>query len=178
MGRFLLCILAIVQFVSGVSAAEDGREPSKKKLKPEKDLVSQFFDLFRGNKDDSGDLERQLEVSMDVNPLPVSLSETRQLEVVLKLSNKSKKLVQLEFPTTQRIEILIRDAGGRMVTQWSEDHAFATIGGLVSVNPSERIQYTANISTRDLEAGKEYILEGFLPHYPELRADVKIVPAP
>ncbi len=174
MGRFLLCSVAIVFLLSGVRAAENERETPK----PKKDIMSQVFGMFGGNKEDSRKLTRQLEVSMDVSPLPVSLSKTRQLEVVFKLSNRAKKVVQLEFPTTQRIEILIRDAEGRMVTQWSEDHAFDTEVGMVSVNPLERIQYAAKISTRDLQAGKEYILEGFLPHYPELKSNVKFVPVP
>ncbi len=174
MGRFLLCSFAITVLFSGVLAAEN----EKKATQPKKDMVSQIFGMFGGDKDDSRELSRQLEVSMDISPLPVSLSKTRQLQVVLKIQNRSKKFVQLEFPTTQRIEILIRDASGRMIIQWSEDHAFANEVGFVSVNPSERIQYTAKISTRDLVAGKEYNLEGFLPHYPELKSDVKFVPGP
>ena len=140
--------------------------------------MSQIFGMFEGDKDESRKLARQIEVSMGVSPLPVSLSQTRQLEVVLKLFNRSKKFVQLEFPTTQRIELLIRDAQGKMITQWSEDHAFAAEVGLVSINPSERIQYTARISTRDLEPRKGYNLEAFLPQFPELRSDLKFVPAP
>ena len=175
MGRFLLCSsLAITVLLSGVRASENDRKTQK----PKEDIVSQIFGMFGGNKDDSRKLTRQIEVSMDVSPLPVSLSQTRQLEVVLKLLNRSKKVVQLEFPTTQRIEVLIRDGGGRMITQWSEDHAFAPEMGLVSINPSERIQYTARISTRDLEPRKGYILETFLPHYPDLKSDVKFVPGP
>jgi hypothetical protein len=174
MARFLLTFIAITFLISSVRAAEDGRESPKQK----KDLMSQIFGMFGGENDNSRKLTSQLEVSMDVNRFPVSLSKTRQLEVVLKLLNRSKKVVQLEFPTTQRIEVLIRDAGGRMITQWSEDHAFAPQMGLVSINPSERIQYTARISTRDLEARRGYILEAFLPHYPDLKSDVKFVPGP
>ena len=40
----------------------------------------------------------------------------------------------------------------------------------------ERLEYSANISTRDFAAGHEYIVEGFFPNYESLRATVKVTP--
>src|SRR2546425_11000075 len=52
---------------------------------------------------------KHLAIGMELSPLPLKLSENRLLKVRLTLTNKSNRFVQLEFPTTQRIEILIRD---------------------------------------------------------------------
>ncbi len=121
-------------------------------------------------------LYKGLEMSMTVEPTTVNLSETREIVVTLKLQNRSKKLVQLDFPTTQRIEVLVRNNTGTMVEQWSEDQAFRNEAGMVTINPRERLEYRAVISTRDFAAGQDYIVEGFFPNYEPLRAEKKIAP--
>jgi hypothetical protein len=175
--RIPLLLLAAVLLAACATPSEHATSPSTAQ---EEVGRGRFFGIFGGKKDrrSSKKVVGRLDMTMTVSPLPVVLSEHRRLTVVLKLANESKRLVQLEFPTAQRIEILLKDANGRLVTQWSEDHAFAAATALVAINPGERVQYTTSISTRDLEAGKEYVLEGFFPHYDELRAREKFVPVP
>lgn len=115
-------------------------------------------------------------MKMTVEPGAPKLGETRQLTVTLRLQNKGKRLVQLDFPTTQRIEVLVRNSAAKMVEQWSEDQAFQNEPGLVAINPGERLEYTATVSTRDFAAGQDYIVEGFFPNYEALRATLKITP--
>ena len=119
---------------------------------------------------------KKLMLSMTVEPQPLKLAETRQMKVTMQVANKSSKLVQLEFPTTQRIEVLVRHASGKLVEQWSEDRSFANEPGMVSINPGERLEYAATLSTRDLAAGESYTVEALFPNYEALRLQRTVVP--
>jgi hypothetical protein len=119
-----------------------------------------------------------LAFKMELSPKPIKLSDVRQISVKISLENVSRRFVQLQFPTTQRIEILVRDDKGRLVTQWSEDRAYEPIPGYVGINRGERIEYATTISTRDLHAGKSYTVLGFLPNYDKLKSEQVIVPEP
>jgi len=113
---------------------------------------------------------------MDLSPLPLSLSDTRMLKVVLALTNKSEKMVQLEFPTTQRFDILLRDKAGKQLMQWSEDQLFDSEQTVVTINPGEHIEYETSIATRDLTAGREFVVEGYFLNYKELKIKRTIIP--
>ena len=117
-----------------------------------------------------------LAMTMSVEPAAPNLGEHKQIAVTLRLQNKGKKLVQLDFPTTQRIEVLVKNSIGKTVEQWSEDQAFQNEPSLVTINPGERLEYNATIATRDFAAGQEYTVEGFFPTYDMLRSSVKMVP--
>lgn len=121
---------------------------------------------------------RQLTFRMETTPEEVVLSDTRQIKLRLLLENQGKRFTQLRFPTTQRIEILVRDDKDRLVTQWSEDRAYEQVPGFVGINPGERVEYNTTISTRDLQAGRTYKILAFLPNYDELRAEKTITPKP
>jgi hypothetical protein len=180
MTRLLLLSFAVLFFLgcSTPSSTDAGEEEpgffgrmvsSTKKLNPfgttteAEKAAAQAKALFKG-----------LEMSMTVEPPMVNLSETREIVVTLKLQNRAKKLVQLDFPTTQRIEVLVRTNAGTLVEQWSEDQAFRNEPGMVTINPRERLEYRAVISTRDFAAGQDYIVEGFFPNYDPLRAEKTI----
>ena len=120
--------------------------------------------------------EKKLELSLDYAPQPVKLAEGKELRVTLVLTNKTGKFVQLTFPTTQRIEVLLRNDAGKIITQWSEEQSFANDPGYVTVNPGEHVQYAVNISGRDLVPGKTYTIEGFFPNYDDLRVTKEFVP--
>jgi len=117
-----------------------------------------------------------LTVKMTVDPAVPNLGENKQITVTLRLQNTGKKLVQLDFPTTQRIEVLVKNSTNKIVEQWSEDQAFQNEPSLVTINPGERLEYNAIVSTRDFAAGQEYTVEGFFPTYNMLRSAVKLVP--
>ena len=75
------------------------------------------------------------------------------------------------------IEILIRDnARNKLVTQWSEDQAFSNEPAYVTINPGERVEYHAAVSTRDLVAGRAYTVEAFFPNFDKLTIQQTIVP--
>lgn len=119
---------------------------------------------------------RKLALSMEISPQPLKLSEARQMKIAISLTNRSGKYVHLEFPTTQRIELLVRDRAEKLLTQWSEDQSFANEPAYVTINPGERIEYNATLATRDLSAGQEYLVEGFFPNFTDLRIQKTIQP--
>jgi len=120
----------------------------------------------------------KLVFKMQLSPLPLKLSDNRQVAVRISLENVSKRFVQLSFPTSQRIEILVRDDKGKLVTQWSEDRAYEQTPGFVGINPAERVEYDTTISTRDMQAGRAYTIIGFLPNFEHLRSEQTLVPEP
>jgi len=178
----LSCLIAV--FVGACSSRE--KAPAAAEKKP--GIVGRTWQSagklipFRGKKKPvavsktSSATFRGLEMKMTVEPPVPKLGEHRQITVTLRLQNKGKRLVQLDFPTTQRMEVLVRTTAGKMVEQWSEDQAFQNEPGLVAINPGERLEYAANISTRDFAGGQDYIVEGFFPNYETLRATLKITP--
>ena len=117
-----------------------------------------------------------IELSVTVEPAAPKLSETRAIKVTVALANQGRKLIQLDFPTTQRIEVLVKNKAGKRVVQWSEDQAFANEPTLVAINPRERLEYAATVSTRDLVAGETYTVEAFFPNFDTLRKTLTITP--
>lgn len=121
---------------------------------------------------------RGLVLELKLSPQPVKLSEVRQLQVNLTLTNVSKRAVVLDFPTEQRIEIYLRNSTDAILTTWTDNHAFADKATTVLINPLERVNYPETIATRDLTANKVFIAEVFFPQYPELRIRQKFLTAP
>jgi hypothetical protein len=121
---------------------------------------------------------RGLALELKLSPQPVKLSEVRQLEVKLTVTNVSKRAVTLDFPTDQRIEILLRNSSDAVLTTFSENHAFDPKPGTVLINPGEHTYYPETIATRELTPNKVFIVEVFFPQYPELRVRQKFLTAP
>lgn len=121
---------------------------------------------------------RGLVLELKLSPQPVKLSEVRQLQVNLTVTNVSKRAVVLDFPTEQRFEIYLRNSSEAILTTWTDNHAFADKPATVLINPLERVNYPETIATRDLNANKVFIAEVFFPQYPELRIRQKFLTAP
>ena len=111
-------------------------------------------------------------------PETIKLSEVRQLPVSARLGNYGIEPVMLDFPTAQRIDIQLLDPAGHVLTKWSENRAFAEQGGTALINPHEGTEWHEGIATRELQPGRVYTLEVYLPRYPELRARQKFMTAP
>ena len=121
---------------------------------------------------------RGLILDLKLSPQPVKLSEIRQLEVKITLTNVSKRAVTLDFPTKQRIEIYLKNSADAVLTTWSDNHAFEPNTGTVLINPGEHIFYPETIATRELIPNKVFIAEVFFPQYPDLRIRQKFLTAP
>jgi hypothetical protein len=119
---------------------------------------------------------RQLSMSMSLDPATVKLPETRSIRVSVKVVNNGKNATQLDFPTTQRIEVLLKNESGKVLAKWSEDQKVEAEEGFLVVNPQEHLEYTATISTREMTAGQTYLIEAYFPNYDQLRGSHTIVP--
>jgi hypothetical protein len=121
---------------------------------------------------------RGLALDLQITPQTVKLSEVRQLQIKLTLTNQAKRPVALEFPTNQRIEIYLMNSAEQILTKWSDNHAITEKPATVLINPQEHAEYNETIATRDLTPNKVFIAEVFFPKYPELRIRQKFLAAP
>ena len=121
---------------------------------------------------------RGLTLDLLVTPQTVKLSEVRQLQIKVTLSNLGKRAVTLDFPTDQRIEIYLRNSAETVLTKWTDNHAITEKPATVLINPQEHVEYNETIATRDLTPNKVFIVEVFFPQYPELRIRQKFLTAP
>ena len=100
------------------------------------------------------------------------------MEVKLTVTNLGSKMITLDFPTDQRIEIQLLNSADAVLTKWSENHAISPKPGTVLVNPGEHVEYKENIATRDLTPGRVFTCQAFFPQYPELRIRQKFLTEP
>lgn len=93
---------------------------------------------------------------LTVEPERFSLSDRREIAVTYSIRNNTKKMTRLEYPTSQRIDIVTVDPDGKVIDRWSDDRAFQPEEGIVVINPKERIEYQEKIPTREMKAGQAY----------------------
>jgi len=121
---------------------------------------------------------RGLALRLELSPQPVKLSEVRLLNVRVTLTNLSKRTIELQFPDEQRIEIYLLNSTERVLTKWSDNHAFEKNPATILINPDEHIEYNEKIATRDLTPNTVFIADVFFPRYPDLRIRQKFLTAP
>jgi hypothetical protein len=119
---------------------------------------------------------RNLAMTLTLEPAQVKLPETKAVRVAVAVVNKGQTAVQLNFPTTQRIEVLLKTDDGKVLSKWSEDQKVDQEQGFLVINPEERLEYSANISTREMSAGRSYIIDAYFPNLDELRASKALMP--
>jgi hypothetical protein len=106
----------------------------------------------------------------------LSMTLEKSVAVSVTVTNPSKSAVQLQFPNSQRIEVLVKDEASKVLSKWSEDQKVSDDEGFLVINPGEKLDYTATVSTRDMVPGKTYVIEAFFPTFDELRASRTVVP--
>jgi len=121
---------------------------------------------------------RGLILDLQVSPQPVRLSEVRQMQIKATITNRGNHMIQLDFPTDQRIEIQLLNSADAVLTKWSENHAIKDKPGTVLINPGEHVEYKENIATRDLTPGRVFTADVFFPKYPELHIRQKFLTEP
>ncbi|MBE2204518.1 MAG: hypothetical protein IAE94_09300 [Chthoniobacterales bacterium] len=114
--------------------------------------------------------------NLQVDPSSFSLQDRREVNVTYSIRNNTKKLSRLEYPTTQRIDILTYDSKGIVVDRWSDDRAFQPEEGIVIINPKERIEYQEKIPTREMKAGETYRIETFTTGSEKFQSTKPITP--
>lgn len=158
----------------GGKKKEPEPEPAAAEKKP--GIVNRMLHPFSGGKGSASKSNGRLAVELKLAPLPLKLSEANRLKVTLTLVNQGKKLAPLEFPTSQRIEVLIKNNVGKTIEKWSDDQPFTSDPTVVTINPGERAEYAVEVATREMVAGQTYTVEGFFPAYNTLRAEKIVVP--
>lgn len=111
-----------------------------------------------------------------VEPEEFSIDDRREITVRFIVQNRSNKLVKLDFPTSQRMEILVRNPAGEVIEKWSDDRAFQDEAGVVMINPTERIQYEERVATREMQPGTTYTIEVSLANNPEFTKTTTVTP--
>lgn len=106
----------------------------------------------------------------------MKIGETRAVKVTVTVVNTGRNAAQLEFPTTQRIEVLVKSDGGKVLSRASDDQRVDKEQGFLVINPEERLEYSATVSTRSMSAGSTYVIEAFFPAYEQLRASRTVSP--
>jgi Intracellular proteinase inhibitor len=121
---------------------------------------------------------RGLILDLQVSPQPVRLSEVRQMQIKVTVTNLGNHMIPLEFPTDQRIEVQLLNSADAVLTKWSENHAINDKPGTILINPGEHVEYKENIATRDLTPGRVFTADVVFPKYPELHVRQKFLTEP
>jgi hypothetical protein len=119
---------------------------------------------------------RKTTENLVIDPPSFSLTDRREVEGVYTLRNNTGQLIRLDYPTSQRIDIVTKDANGNVIERWSDDRAFKPQDGIVILNPKERIEYREKIPTREMKAGQPYTIQAEVVGYPEYTATEPITP--
>jgi len=113
---------------------------------------------------------------LDVEPDTFSLQDRRELTVTYSIRNNTKKMTRLEYPTSQRIDVVTTGPDGAVLERWSDDRAFQPEEGIVVINPKERIEYQEKIPTRDMKAGTAYRIEAFTTSQEKFATEKSVAP--
>lgn len=106
-----------------------------------------------------------IQMVADFAPKPVRAGTGKTMTVTVAIVNQSGGQVTLANETGQRIEILLREPGGRVVTRWSESRSFDSKLTSSMINPGEKIEFVERVSTRDLRSGGSYELYAYVPGF-------------
>jgi hypothetical protein len=173
-GSVALLALLLVMITSEELAQSGSPQPT-----PKQSWFGHMFHRHSPAPPEYGDPRlRGLALNFEVSPQPVKLDEVRQLAVKVTLTNLSKHAITLQFPTEQRIEVNLGDSSGRVLTRWSDNHAFQEKPATILINVGEHIEYDESIATRDLVPNTVFIAEVYFPRYPDLRIRKKFLTAP
>ena len=182
----------MLAFVAATTFAEidASRDTMPKKFQGAPGLIKGGFLVEGSKKRFEGANELNLEsfkTSLQVVPGELSLKKIAdpqpedQMSLKFTVTNGAETGTFLYFPTAQRCEAQIREAGGKVVYTWSEDFEFAPDAGYSFLNPGERLNYQLTIPFQVLRgkiASGTATLTATLVNYPQLRAEtpLQIVP--
>lgn len=181
-----LCIaLCIAGIASSHAADEAPAKPGfwKRTWEATKGIGKKTADIvpprFRGKKSDEPAAAvalRNLAVSIKLDPAKVRLPETRGIDVVVSVLNKGKEAVRLEFPNSLRMDVLVKNEEGKILSRSSDDQRIEKEPGVVLINPKERLEYTVRVSTREMAVGRSFEIEAYFPSFERLRTSRTVVP--
>jgi len=115
-------------------------------------------------------------VDLAVEPAKFPLQDRREVNVIYTIRNNTKAMTRLEYPTSQRLDIVTTDSKGNVVDRWSDDRAFQPEEGIVVINPKERIEYQEKIPTREMKPGERYKIEAVTTSQEKFPAGNSVTP--
>ena len=113
---------------------------------------------------------------LTIDPPTFSLTERREVETTYTLRNNTGKIMRLDYPTSQRMDIITKDASGQAVDKWSDDRSFKPQEGIVIINPNERIEYREKVPTREMKPDQTYTIQAEVAGYPDYTASQPVTP--
>jgi Intracellular proteinase inhibitor len=122
----------------------------------------------------TGTLAYGLEMRLVV--APINLAESRTFEARIQLINRTRKVINLTFSDNREFDLILRDATGKRLVQWSDDQPLTQGPAYIIINPDERSEHVADISSRDMVPGRTYQLEAHITGYDRLTVVQNIVP--
>lgn len=183
-----LCIALLLAGLASVPAAEEAparpgffqrawQGTRKAGEKAASVVASPFKKKSKGKEENpSAGAWRKLEITMKLDPAEVRLPDTRAVLVIVTVVNKGKDAVQLEFPSSLRIDVVVKNETGKILSRWSDDQRIDNEPAILVINPDERLEYNAKISTREMAAGGRFEIDAYFPNYESLRVRKTVVP--
>jgi len=177
---FHVCVIENVRAADISDASSRTSQPDKFLSSP--GLIKGGLFMQGSKKRFEGANELNLEsykTKLEIAPAQLTLTRIRDPqpsdEIIVKftLVNGSDKGSTLYFPTSQRMDAVIRDAEGKTIYTWSDDFEFATEPGYSYVNAGERLNYQLKIPFQALR-GKvpqgQATITASLVNYPQMKA--------
>jgi len=137
--------------------------------------LSKFFGEMFANVRLGGARESRM-ATISVSPATFSLADRREIDVTYRISNMTRRMMVLDFSSSQRFDVVVKDSTGKVVERWSDDRSFSDQAGVVTINPREFIEYTARIPTREMQAGQNYLIQASLEGHPEYTQSIAVTP--
>jgi hypothetical protein len=116
-----------------------------------------------------------LEMTLRLEPGRIRLGVDRRIRVLVGLKNRGRRMCELEFGSSQRIEVQLVEVRRGVLETWSDDRRFEPKRGWVALNPGERLEYEVEVSAREIERGGGYGVEAWLADHPEVRASAALI---
>jgi len=116
--------------------------------------------------------------NLAIDPQEFSLASRREVNATYTLRNNTKKIMRIDYPTKQRLEILTKDTNGTVIDRWSDDRVFENKEDIIFINPNERIQYSEQIPTREMKPHDTYEITAEVPDHPDYSVTKTVVPQP
>ncbi|HEX8371812.1 MAG TPA: BsuPI-related putative proteinase inhibitor [Chthoniobacterales bacterium] len=145
---------------------------------PKRSLASRILRPFARDGAASAPRKRGLQVTVQPDSATPSLRAISQLGVRVLVTNYTKNLVSLTFPTSQRIEIIGRTADGKIFHTYSTDRSFTQEVSVLTINPGEHLEYVATVPTRSMVAGNTYLISASIVGHTGMEGTASITPIP
>ena len=184
--RWVLPLVVASTVGTALAEVDASRETMPKQFQGAPGLIKGGFLIEGSKKRFEGANELNLDsfkTKLEVTPGELSLKRIRdpqpedQITLKFTVTNGSGNGTFLYFPTSQRCEAQVRDAGGKVIYTWSEDFEFAQESGYSFLNAGERLNYQLLIPFQVLRgkiASGSATLTANLVNYPQLRAEMPL----